>query len=31
VIVAGDRAMRALGEYKGVRRVTLRAFLGLIG
>jgi predicted nucleic acid-binding protein len=31
VIVTGDRAMRALGEHKGVRRVTLRAFLGLIG
>ncbi len=31
VIVTGDRAMLALGEYKGVRVVTLREFLGLIG
>jgi uncharacterized protein len=31
VIVTGDRAMLALGEYKRVRIVTLREFLGLIG
>lgn len=30
VIVTGDRAMLALGEWKGVRIVTLRAFLGLL-
>ena len=31
VIVTGDRAMLALGEYKGVRVVSLREFLGMIG
>lgn len=30
VIVTGDRAMLALQEYKGVRIVTLREFLGAI-
>jgi uncharacterized protein len=30
-IVTGDRAMLALGEYKGIRLMTLREFLGLIG
>jgi len=29
-IVTGDRAMLALGEWKGVRIVTLRAFLDLL-
>jgi len=31
VVVTGDRAMLALGEYKGIRIVTLREFLGTIG
>jgi uncharacterized protein len=31
VIVTGDRAMLDLGEYKGIRIVTLREFLGTIG
>lgn len=31
VIVTGDRAMLELGEYKGIRIVTLREFLGAIG
>ena len=31
VIVTGDRAMLELGEYKAVRIVTLREFLGTIG
>jgi len=30
VIVTGDRAMLDLGEYKGIRIVTLREFLGTI-
>ena len=30
-IVTGDQAMLALEEYKGVRMMTLREFLGLIG
>jgi len=30
VIVTGDRAMLELGEYKRVRVVTLREFLGMI-
>jgi putative PIN family toxin of toxin-antitoxin system len=28
VIVSGDRAMLELGEYQGVRIITLREFLG---
>jgi putative PIN family toxin of toxin-antitoxin system len=31
VIVTGDRAMLDLGEYKGVRIVTLREFLESVG
>lgn len=31
MIVTGDRAMLDLGEYKGIRIVTLREFLGTIG
>ena len=31
VIVTGDRAMLDLGEYKGIRIMTLREFLGTIG
>jgi uncharacterized protein len=30
VIVTGDRAMLDLGEYKGIRIVTLREFLGML-
>ena len=30
VIVTGDRAMLALQEYKGIRILTLREFLGAI-
>jgi uncharacterized protein len=30
VIVTGDRAMLALKEYKAIRVLTLRAFLGLL-
>ena len=31
VIVSGDKAMLALGEYKGIQIVTLRRFLELAG
>lgn len=31
VIVTGDQAMLDLGEYKGMRLVTLREFLGILG
>lgn len=30
VIVTGDRAMLDLGEYKGIRIITLREFLGML-